>query len=142
MELSPSAQERVIHQFDRLCKMALTGEVKSYKKSIMRRFKKEVAFSELSATEKKMVKKAFVNIEENNYFRILGFAVSVKSALVAEALLSLSIKGREIILMSYFLDMTDKEIAEWMDLVQSTVNYHKKSNLRKLKKFIEEQQDG
>lgn len=44
---------------------------------------------------------------------------------------------RKIILMSYFLDMTEKEIAECMNLVQSTVHYHKADSLRLLKKLLE-----
>ena len=54
-----------------------------------------------------------------------------------EALYRLPEKKRKIILMSYFLDMTEKEIAECMNLVQSTVHYHKADSLRLLKKLLE-----
>lgn len=42
-----------------------------------------------------------------------------------------------MILMAYFLDMTEKEIAETLNLVQSTVHYHKADSLKLLKKIME-----
>ena len=47
------------------------------------------------------------------------------------------LKKREIILMLYFLDMTEKEIAACLKLVQSTVHYHKDDSLRLMRKLME-----
>ncbi len=57
---------------------------------------------------------------------------------VAEALNSLPENKRDIILLSYFLDMTDVEIGKQLNLVRSTVQYKRASILRELKKFMEE----
>ena len=57
---------------------------------------------------------------------------------VAEALNSLPENKRDIILLLYFLDMTDGEIGEQLNLVRSTVQYRRTSILRELKKFMEE----
>ena len=46
-----------------------------------------------------------------------------------------------IILMSYFLDMTDKQIGELLNLLRSTVTYQRHSALEMLKKFMEEMTD-
>lgn len=40
--------------------------------------------------------------------------------------------------MSYFLDMKDCEIAELLNLVRSTVTYHRENALEKLKRYMEE----
>lgn len=45
---------------------------------------------------------------------------------------------RNVILMVFFLDMTEQETAEVLHKVQSTVHYHKKHSLKLLKKFLEE----
>ena len=74
---------------------------------------------------------------EIRYFQIMGMEVPVKDEAISEALYRLPEKKRKIILMSYFLDMTEKEIAECMNLVQSTVHYHKADSLRLLKKLLE-----
>lgn len=53
------------------------------------------------------------------------------------ALKRLPEKKRGIILMLYFLDMSEEETAEYMKLVQSTVHYHKVDSLRLLRKILE-----
>lgn len=40
--------------------------------------------------------------------------------------------------MLYFLDMTEKEIAVYLKLVQSTVHYHKDNSLKLLKRLWSE----
>ena len=37
-----------------------------------------------------------------------------------------------------FLDMTDTEIAKYMNLVRSTIHHHRVSSLKSLKKIMEE----
>ena len=70
-------------------------------------------------------------------FRVLGYDIEVKDALIAEALKFLSEKKREVVLMSYYLDMSDTEIAKHLDLRQSTIHYHRTSSLKTLKEFLE-----
>ena len=53
-----------------------------------------------------------------------------------EALKKLPSKKRDIILMLFFLDMTEKEIAVCLQLVQSTVHYHKSDSLKLLRKIL------
>ena len=47
----------------------------------------------------------------------------------------------DIILLSYFLGMSDPEIAEHLNLVRRTVAYRRTSSLQTLKKFMEENAD-
>ena len=56
---------------------------------------------------------------------------------LSEALKKLPEKKREIILMLFFMDMTEKEIVTYLRLVQSTVHYHKKDSLSRLKRYME-----
>ena len=73
--------------------------------------------------------------------KVMGFDITIKNMLIAEAVLSLTEKGRNIVLMSFFLGMTDKEIGKMLHLGQSTVNYHKNNNLKKMRKFMEEHEE-
>ena len=43
--------------------------------------------------------------------------------------------------MYYYLEMTETEIAEQMDLGQSTINYHKINSLKDLAEFLEVHKD-
>ena len=44
--------------------------------------------------------------------------------------------------MSYFLEMTDTEIAKYMDVVRLTVRYHKLTSLQMLRRIMEDIEDG
>ena len=95
--------ERVSHQFDRFCQKILKGEIANYYREIKNRKKHEVSFSDLPEKELEN----FVVLDEyetDNYlFRVLGYDIEVRDALIAEALGSLSERKREIILLSFFL---------------------------------------
>ena len=126
--------ERVSHQFDRFCQKILKGEIANYYREIKNRKKHEVSFSDLPEKELEN----FVVLDEyetDNYlFRVLGYDIEVRDALIAEALGSLSERKREIILLSF-------EIARALHLVQSTVHAHKKRSLELLRKLMERKSD-
>lgn len=128
MELSSSDKERIQHQYDALAKKTLVGEAKSHRRTLAKRAAREVTFSDLS---------------ESDYFRfqVSGFDVLVKNELLAEALNALPERKRDIILLSYFLDMSDAEIGELLNVVRTTVFRHRKSALAKIKQYLEGKAD-
>lgn len=138
MEQSSSSKEsRIMHQFDRICQLALKGEAANYFKHMDYRQKKEITFSELPEKE---LSKLFTMDEydvENHYFKALNYDVEVKDLLLAEALKTLSEKKRTVILLSYFLDMSDADIAREMKLVRSTIHEHRTRSLEILKDIME-----
>lgn len=74
-------------------------------------------------------------------FRFLllnGLSVGVENDLLSEALRELPDKKREILLLFYFMDMSDSEIADLLKLNRSTVYRHRTSGLALIKKFMEE----
>lgn len=98
-------------------------------------------FSDLSESE---LAQLFTTDEyKSDYFRfqVSGFDVLVKNELLAEALNALPERKRDIILLSYFLDMSDAEIAELLNVVRTTVFRHRKSALAKIKQYLEGKAD-
>lgn len=98
-------------------------------------------FSDLSESE---LAQLFTTDEyESDYFRfqVSGFDVLVKNELLAEALNALPERKRDIILLSYFLDMSDAEIGELLNVVRTTVFRHRKSALAKIKQYLEGKAD-
>ena len=136
---SPKYERTIVNQFERLCKMALKGEVVDYYRHIAYRQKHELIMSEMSERERKQLFTMDEYGAENQWFQVLGYDVEVKDALVAEALQSLSEKKRDVILLSYFMDMSDAEIARKMNLVRSTVHEHRTRSLELMKKIMEDQ---
>lgn len=143
MEQSSSYDEMTIrHQHDRLCKLALDGEAANYHRHNSYRSKHEKTFSELSEAELAEIFAAepceMDRCEwESRQFQVLSYDIEVKDSLLAEALQELTEKKRNVILLSYFLDMSDAEIAREMDLVRSTIYEHRKRSLKLLKRILE-----
>ena len=131
----------VIHQFDRICKLTLKGESVDYQRNLAYLKKHEVLLSELSQAE---LNRLFTMDEytlEACRFQVLGYDVEVKNLLIAEALKNLTEKKRNVILLAYFMDMSDAEIAREMNLVRSTIYEHRKRSLDLLRKIMEETKD-
>ena len=141
MELSSSEKKTIQHQYDALVKKILKGEANSYCRELARRATREVYFSELSENELSQL--FTIDEYESEYFRfqISGFNIIVKNELLTEALNTLSEKKRSIVLLSYFLDMSDAEIGELLNVVRTTVFRHRKSALAKIKQYLEGKAD-
>lgn len=75
-------------------------------------------------------------------FDVLGYDIAVKNERLADALGSLSDDKRDIVLLAYFLDMTDQEIADKLNVVRRTVQYRRASSLKEMKKRLEVVEDG
>src|SRR5699024_1872723 len=57
------------------------------------------------------------------------------------ALETLSERKRNIVLLSYFLDMSDEEIGQLLNVVRTTVFRHRKAALAKIKQYMEGKAD-
>lgn len=112
MELAPSQKETVQHEFDRLCRMVLRGEGIDYDNHIVWRSKHETSLSWLSESQEGQLGVLDEYPCERFCFQVQGYTIPIRSEILANALVKLSEKKRDIILLAYFLDMTDQEIAD------------------------------
>ena len=142
MKLSPSQMKTVRHQFDSICRKVLRDESRNYKRQLARRAEMEVSLSELSETELGQLNAMDEYSLEDMVFDVLEYRVAVKDDRLAEALAALPGKKRDVILLSYFLDMTDTEIAEKLKVVGSTIHRRRTSSLKELKLRLEVKEDG
>ncbi|MFR1805157.1 MULTISPECIES: sigma factor-like helix-turn-helix DNA-binding protein [Intestinimonas] len=142
MKLSPYQKKTVRHQFDSLCRKVLRDESRNYKKQLARRAEKEANFSGLSEVELNQLYVMDEYPSDSTYFDVLDYQIAVKDGRLAEALAALPSKKRDVILLSYFLDMTDTEIAEKLEVVGSTIHRRRTSSLEELKLRLEVLEDG
>ncbi|NLI13920.1 MAG: sigma-70 family RNA polymerase sigma factor [Peptococcaceae bacterium] len=131
----------VRHQFDSFCRKVLKGEASNYRKALARSLQYEVTLSELSEKELSQLYTMDEYATDYYLFQAMGYDVEVKDALIGEALEALPEKKRNIILLSYFLDMSDAEIGELMNLVRTTIYRHRTSSLQQIKKYMEGKAD-
>ena len=142
MELTPSQKETVQHEFDRLCRMVLRGEGIDYDNHIAWRSKHETSLSWLSESQEGQLGVLDEYPCERFYFQVQGYTIPIRSEILANALVKLSEKKRDIILLAYFLDMTDQEIADKLDMVRYTVQRRRAKSLKELKKEMEVDSSG
>jgi RNA polymerase sigma factor (sigma-70 family) len=128
------ADNYVQHKFDCYCKKVLKYKARDYCRKMKRRGAREVSLSELSEQGLAKLSGTDEYFKGACSFHVLGHDITVSDGQMAKALSVLSADRRDIILLSYFLDMTDREIAERLNLVRRTVAYRRASSLRKLKK--------
>jgi len=142
LKLSPSQMKTVRHQFDSLCKKVLRDESRDIDRQLARRAEKEVCFSGLSDEELDQLYVMDDYPSDNTYFDVLHHQVAVKDERLAEAIASLPGEKRDIILLSYFLDMNDREIADALNMVKRTVQRRRTSSIKELKIRLEVKKDG
>jgi RNA polymerase sigma factor (sigma-70 family) len=126
-------------QFDCLTKIAIKSERSKYYTHISKYWRNEVLISNLSQI--KLEEFADVENYPSDYmvFNVFGMEVEIMDEKLSEALEMLPEKKRDIILLSYFLDMSDFEIGKLMNLVRSTIYRHRTSILKELKKVYKEE---
>jgi len=125
------------HAFDSFCKKILKNEALNYSSELNRQREREVSLSELSAQEMDMLFSMDKYPSEIFSFSVLNFDVEVNDERIGEALAALPEEKRDIILLHYFLGMTDGEIGNKLNLLRSSVQQKRTRALRKLEKFME-----
>jgi RNA polymerase sigma factor (sigma-70 family) len=139
--MKPKTHEQFIQQtFDSFCKKVLKYAARDYRREMKRLQERETPFSELSAREISALAVADEYFKDEHAFDVLGIAVNVTDCDLAEALNTLPADRRDIVLMSYFFDMTDREIAERLKMARRTVAHQRTSTLRELKKILESEE--
>jgi RNA polymerase sigma factor (sigma-70 family) len=126
-----------IQTFDSFCKKVLKYAARDHRRAMKRQAEHETTFSELSASELAKLAATDEYFRNEYVFDVRGQGVGVTDYELAEALNELPADRRDIVLMSYFFDMTDKEIAGRLKLARRTVAYRRTSTLKTLKILLE-----
>ena len=100
---------------------------------------REVTFSDLSPLEEDTLyvcDEYFADDEAEQSFVVGGKEITAK--LLAEALCSLPEEKRETVLLYYFFDMSEREIAKYRNIPRTTVQTRRNSSIKLLKRYLEE----
>lgn len=125
-------------RFDSFCKSVLRNHARNYEQ-VLRRRKQRECFSEDICEDTRFQRFFSVAPFQDAYvFRVLGMDVNVEDAFLGAALQELPEERRTIVLLSYFLDMTDVEISSYLHLIRRTVSYRRETTLKQLKKYLED----
>ena len=137
--MKPSNFQRTIQcQFDCKLKRVVKGIVRNYRKELKRRRNKEISYCELPeiVVEKLAVWDDYDT--DNTIFNVCGSDIRICDDELAEALKHLSERNRENLLMYYFLEMSDTEIAKRQNISRSGVFQNRHNSLELMKKILKE----
>ena len=137
MELTSSQKQTIQHQFDCFCKKILREEKIDYQRKLISQNDKEILFSDMTQKQIDELSATDTYPSDKTRFLVKEFEVLIENDLLAEALSSLPETSRDIVLLSYFLEISDTDIAEMLNMVRRTVQYRRTSSLSKMKKHME-----
>lgn len=132
-------EKTIEHQFDSYCKTVLRNHARTIYADNRRKNERFISLEALTPAQLGKLCIHDTYEVESIYFCIDGYEIPVHDVLIAQAIESLSKRQQDVILLSYFLDMKDVDIATLMNLANSTVHHHKQKALKELRKFMEEQ---
>ena len=137
--MKPSDFQKTVQcRFESCLKKVVRSVVKDYYKELNRRKNKEISFSELP--DVLVDKMAVWDDYETDYtiFSVCGIDIRVLDDELAEALKQLSERNRETLLMYYFLEMNNEEIAKKQNISRSGVFQNRHNSLALMRKLLKE----
>lgn len=137
MKRTTSHEEGKQRSFDCYCKRVLKHEAIDIQRHNQYLNTVHVSLSELTPEQENELCTFDEYSTDYQNFKVLEYDIAVRDELLAEALQELPERKRDIVLLSYFLDYTDVEIADLLKIVRRTVNDQRNKALKELRERME-----
>ena len=131
-------EKTIEHQFDSFWKTVMRNFARDIYDENKRRNERLISLEALTMAELSQL--SIFDDYDSNYIIMASYNydIRIEDVLIAQAIGKLTKRKQDIILLSFFLSMTNADIATLMDLAESTVHYHKTNALKELKELMEE----
>lgn len=131
-------EKTIEHQFDSFWKTVMRNFARDIYDENKRRNERLISLEALTMAELSQL--SIFDDYDSNYIIMASYDydIRIEDVLIAQAIGQLTKRKQDIILLSFFLSMTNADIATLMDLAESTVHYHKTNALKELKELMEE----
>ena len=137
--MKDSYEQRVQNQFGSFCTRVLKNAAYDILNEYTRQRDREKSLDNLSPDEQAQTASYDKYFQDEYIFEVLGRKVIVVGDLLAASLAQLPDKKRDIILLSYFLGMTDREISEQLNGVRQVISRRRGSILKELREYLEKE---
>lgn len=134
--MKDSYEQRIQNQFGSFCTKVLKNEARNIQRQQKYQQNREKPFDELSASEIEQTKVWDKYFSGEHVFVVRGLPIVVIGDTLANAIAHLSPSKQEVILLSYFLGMTDREISEMQNSVRQTVSKRRLITLKELLDYL------
>lgn len=137
--MNDAYEKRVQNQFGGFCTKVLKNEAMHIQREYARQRERETALDALSPDELEQVSIEDQYFSGEHIFEVAGLPVVVVGDALAEAIVQLSQKNQKVILLSYFLGMTDREISERMGVCRQSITKRRNGALKLLRGLLMEE---
>ena len=134
--MKDSYEQRIQNQFGGFCVKVLRNEARYIQREYARRREQEKSLDDLTANELEQTASKDRYFNDEHVFEVMGIPVVVTGNLLADAIAQLPEEKRNVILLSYFLGMSDREISERMNVVRQTISKRRLVTLKELRKYL------
>ena len=123
--------------FNSFCKQVLKHEAINIYYKRRKQQSQETSFSNLTPEEESQlyIVDNYEEDEDTQIFQVAGKEITAK--LLEDALFTLPDNKRIVVFLYYFLQLSDVEIGQLLQISRSTVQYRRTSSFKLLKEFLE-----
>ena len=137
--MKDSYEQRVQNQFGGFCTRVLKNEANRIHNEYARQREMEKSLDAVTPEELEEIAVMDQYFQDDHVFEVLGKQVVVTGDLLADAIAKLPDRKRDIILLTYFLGLTDREISKYLNIVHQTVSKNRIRILKELREILEKE---
>ena len=137
--MKDSYEQRVQNQFGGFCTRVLKNEANRIHNEYARQRELEKSLDAVTPEELEQIAVMDQYFQDDHVFEVLGKQVVVTGDLLADAIAKLPDRKRDIILLTYFLGLTDREISKYLNIVHQTVSKNLIRILKELREILEKE---
>ena len=137
--MNDAYEKRVQNQFGGFCTKVLKNEARHIQREYARHREREKSIEDLTSVELEQTAHEDQYFNGEHSFKVDGLPVVVVGDALATAISHLSPINQGVILKSYFLDMTDREISEQIGVCRQSITKRRNGALKLLRKILSEE---
>ena len=137
--MKDSYEQRVQNQFGGFCTRVLKNEANRIHNEYARQREMEKSLDAVTPEELEQIAVMDQYFQDDHVFEVLGKQIVVTGDLLADAIAKLPDRKRDIILLTYFLGLTDREISKYLNIVHQTVSKNRIRILKELREILEKE---
>lgn len=134
--MNDAYEKRVQNQFGGFCTKVLKNEARHIQREYARKREREMSIEDLISQELEQTAHEDKYFSREHIFEVYGLPVVVVGDALATAISQLSLINQEVILKSYFLDMTDREISEQIGVCRQSITKRRNGALKLLRTLL------
>lgn len=134
--MNDAYEKRIQNQFGGFCTKVLKNEARHIQREYARQREQEKSIEDLTSVELEQTSHEDHYFNGEHIFEVDGFPVVVVGDTLAKAISPLPPINQEVILKSYFLGMTAREISEQVGVCRQSITKRRNGALKRLRKLL------